>query len=354
MEEDPNNAAAQSAIVALAMKTGDRTLLEEARTLIDSALASNPTNEQILLSRTRILVSLELHQAAIPELETYCQTEAGRSSIAAIVTLADLYRLSGDMDQAQKKIERAEQVDPTSQTVIHSRFLWLVVQKRFDELAKISSAYISAKDEEQNVTTVMAAATVLASLDSMELKKEGIKLFEHAASLSPTLLAARLGLATTLYQTGDVERAKKVYEEALEQAPYNAQILNDLAWILREDDKNAALELANKGLSIDRADADLRHLLDTRGVILFEMERFADARRDFERLEEISPDGTRQRAKALLQLGRTCAKLNDLAKAAEHLNEALDIDRKLDVFTVDERSEITKIIKNSCFQAVNR
>jgi tetratricopeptide (TPR) repeat protein len=107
------------------------------------------------------------------------------------------------------------------------------------------------------------------------------------------------------------------------------------------------LELANRALSTDLGDADLRHLLDTRGTILSKLERFAEARRDFEKLEQILPDGTRQRANALLQLGRVCAELNDLAKAEEYLNEALDIDREIDVFTPDEKSEITRILKMS-------
>ena len=53
----------------------------------------------------------------------------------------------------------------------------------------------------------------------MELKKEGLKLFERAATLSPTSVDVRLGLASTLYQTGDAERAKKIYQELLKQYP---------------------------------------------------------------------------------------------------------------------------------------
>ena len=199
----------------------------------------------------------------------------------------------------------------------------------------------------------MAAALVLSAQDSIELKKEAVKLFEHAVTLlSEPLaerLAARLGLASTLYQIGDVKRAKKLYEELLEQNPDNTRILNDLAWILQEHDKSyvPALELANRALSTDLSDSDVRHLLDTRGTILSKLERFDEARRDFEKLEQILPDRTRQRANALLQLGRICAELNDLAKAEEYLKEALDIDREIDAFTPDEQSEIKRILKMS-------
>jgi tetratricopeptide (TPR) repeat protein len=345
LQKDPNNTEARDVLVAAALSSKDRSLLKEVLMLIESAASSAPMDEKLLLSRARVLASMELPEVAIPELEAYCQTKEGSSSVAAIVTLADLYRMTGDMDQSEQRIEQAERIDPNNQIVIHARFLWLVAQNRFEELAGISSAYLSAK--EQNPTTLVTAASILAASDSMELKKEGLKLFEHAATLSPTLLNARLGLASTLYQTGDAERAKQIYQELLEQYPNNVQVLNDLAWILQEHYHRyaAALELANRGL--DLAPNEL-HLLDTRGTILSNLvDRLADARNDFERLVELSPSDTRQRAKALLQMGRVCAKLSDPVQAKQHLKAALEIDQKINVLTTDERSEITRIIQGT-------
>ncbi len=355
LQKDPNNTQARDVLIAAALKSKDRSLLEQARTLTESALGSGPTSEQLLLSRARVLVSMELTQVAIPELEAHCQTKEGSISVPAIVTLADLYRLSGDMDRAKQKIDQAEQIDRNSLTVIHARFLWLAAQKRFDELSQISSAYLSAK--EQNPTTFVAAATILAASDSMELKKEGLKLFEQAVTLAPTseeAREARLGLASTLYQTGDADRAMTIYQELLGQYPYDIQTLNDLAWILQEHDRryDAALELANRGLMLV---PDELHLLDTRGTILANMaNRLLDARKDFERLVQRAPPDSRQKANALLKLGRTCVKLNDLVQAKQHLQDALEIDRKIGAFTPDERSEITNILQTSGMQAVNK
>jgi Flp pilus assembly protein TadD len=86
------------------------------------------------------------------------------------------------------------------------------------------------------------------------------------------------------------------------------------------------------------------HLLDTRGTILMRLpERLADARNDFTRLVEVSGDNTREKAKALLCLGRICAQLNDLSQAKEHLQRALQIDRAINTFSASERSEISQI-----------
>jgi tetratricopeptide (TPR) repeat protein len=352
IEKDPNSAQARDLLVNAALRSKDQKLLTEARTLTEAALGTQPANEPLLLSRARVLVAMGQPAAAIPELEAYCRTKKGSGSIATIVALADLYRISGDMNRAGQKIEQAEKLDPNSLTVVHARFLWLVAQKRFDELSQISSAYLAAKD--QNPTTFVAAATILAASDSMQLKQEAVKLFERAVSLAPTLKEARLGLASTLYQTGKADRAVTIYQELLKQYPDDKQALNDLAWILQEHEGHydAALELANKGLMLW---PDELHLLDTRGTILANMgNRLADAKKDFERLAQLAPSESPQKAKALLKLGRTCAKLNDLVQARQRLQEALKIDGKISVFTAAERSEIEKILQTPGIQAANR
>ena len=345
LEEDPNSTDALNVFVVGALRSGDRIFLEKARTLIASKLGRDPKNEKLLLSRARVLVALKLPKVAIPELEAYCQTREGGGSIMPLLTLADIYQIAGDTERAGQWIEQAERLDSSNQAVVHARFLWLVSQNRFEELSQISSAYISAK--EQDPAKIIRAASILAASDSAELREEGLKLFEHAVTLSPTSTDARLGLATTLYQTGDVERAKEIYQKLLDEHPANVQVLNDLAWILQEHDHQyeAALELANRGLHL--APDDL-HLLDTRGVILSNMaDRLADAKKDFEKLVRLSLPDSRQRAKALLQLGRICARLDDLAQAKQHLMDALEIDRKSEVLTAAERSEISRIVQDN-------
>jgi len=341
--KDPNHVDALTVLAEAAMIGNDPGLLDDARARLESAVRRNRENEALLILRSRFLVSLGQPQKAIPELESYCQTAKGSSSITAVSTLADLYRLSGEMDKSEREIERIERIDPNGQTAVHARFLWLVSQNRLEELSHISSAYLAAK--EQNSAMLLAAAARLSAFDSVELKREGLKLFERAVTLDPTSVTARAGQASTLYQTGDAERAKEIYQELLKQHPNDTRVLNDFAWVLQEHDRSydAALELANKGLSL--APNDL-HLLDTRGTILAKMaDRLADARSDFRKLVELSPPDTDRKAKALLQLGRVCAKLNDITEAKQHLQNALEIDQKINVFTPDERSEITRIIQ---------
>ncbi len=343
---DPNRAAAVSAISARAIASRHPTLLAEARQLLEAELSRTPSNSRLLVARAEILVNMGLAAEAIPELADFCGSEAGAESLDAILTLADLYRLTGSFDEAYRYIDRARELAPKSQSVVHARFLCLLAQERFDDLAQISSSYIACSD--QNPTQVIRAAAILTAMESKDLKNEGVKLFEHAVETWPEFLDAQLGLASALYQVGQIERAKQAYRGVLDNHPENMQALNDLAWILQENDGDyaTALDLANQGLSLQGSDADRKHLLDTRGTILSKMpNRLPDAKADFEELVKLTAPDSPQRAKALLNLGRVCAKLGESDQARQHLEEALKIDEATPVFTPEERTEAQDLLK---------
>jgi tetratricopeptide (TPR) repeat protein len=345
LQQDPNRVDAFDVATQIASTGGERDFLVGARTLIDTAVRRHPQDERLLIARSRFYVALGQPKTALPELQAYCQTKEGASSVMARVTLADLYRAAGDLAQAEGSIKQLEESDPDRQIVVHAHFLWLATQKRWDDLKQISSAYIKAKD--QDLATVLKAASILVAFDPPELKKEGLKLFEHAVSQWPTSVDARLGLASTLYQTGEAERAEKLYREVLEKHPNEVRALNDLAWILQEHDRqyDTALELANKGLRLAPNHLDL---LDTRGTILSNLpNRLAGARSDFEELVRQSADDAPRQARALLQLGHVCVKLNDFPEAKRRLQTALEIDQKANVFTTEERSEIRRIMEQT-------
>jgi len=353
LQQDSSSVEAISMLLELAGRSRDpNPLLERARILAESAISRDPTNEPQLLLRAHVLTTQKRPQAAIPALESYCATDKGRGSIPALVTLADLHRLSGDTDRAGQYLDRAAEVDSNSMTVAYGRLVWLLAQKRFDAASRLSAAFFSAG--RQDAAVVLKAARALSGSGSTELEKESLKLYEYAGTLSPMSAEPRLGLASGLYQAGDVERAAKIYRELLDQYPRETRALNDLAWILQEHYHNYpdALELANKGLNLVGGGVARQSLLDTRGAILSKMpDRLADAKTDFEtllgELPEEGPANIRRRAKAMLQLGRACLKLNELNEAKQHLNRALEIDGETPVFTREERSEIAEMLEES-------
>jgi tetratricopeptide (TPR) repeat protein len=308
--KNPDNIDASIVFVSAAADSGDKTLIKEVG-------------------------------ASISNLETYCSTEQGSRNIQILVILSDFYRNAGDYDNADKKISLAASEDTNNLSVIHSRLLLFAAQKKYDELLQISSSYASAKNP--NLQVLMDAGSILFSLDSKNLKEEGLKLFEQAAVLSPASPDAGFRLASALYSLGEKDRAEQKYKELLDKFPNDVRIMNDYAWILQEShqDYAKALELADRGVKLAPDDV---HILDTRATILSKMpDKLNEARKDFEKLVEILPSDSSQQAKALLSLGRVCIKLNDTAEAKKNFQRAIEIDQKVKIFTPAELSEMREI-----------
>ncbi|HSV99124.1 MAG TPA: tetratricopeptide repeat protein [Sedimentisphaerales bacterium] len=356
LQRDPNSLDAIDLFSQASLSNQGQSLQGEARTLLDAAVRRMPSNARLLMLRAQFYATLNppQPQAAVPELEAYCRTTQGSSDIPAQVTLADLYRVAGDMGKADEVIKQLEQSHRDELVVVHARFLWLAVQKRFDDLRQIGSAYVQAKN--QDLVTFLRAGSMLASFEAPELKAQGIKLLEHAVSLWPASADARLTLASAQYQTGDAGGAEKTYRELLRLQPDETRAMNDLAWILQERFQRyeEALKLANQGLAVatkasGTASPNL-HLLDTKGAVLSKMDgRLPEARKTFDEILGAlvfsrSPD-LRREARTNLRLGEICVKLKDAAAARQYLDRALEIDRKANVLTPQEREEIGRLVE---------
>jgi tetratricopeptide (TPR) repeat protein len=279
---------------------------------------------------------------ASSELEAFCQTEQGSQNISALIMLADLHQRIGELQKSEEYIQRAAQLAPGHQAVVHARLMWLIEQKRFEELLQISSTYTNT--EEQEPARVLAAARALLTLDGQACKAEAVRLFRHAQSLAPMSADTCLGLASCLYKTGDSQGAARVYREWLVRQPNDPRALNDLAWILQEQfqEYDEALNLINQALATEPGNL---YLLDTRGTILAKLKgRLEEARRDFEQIQRLTRPGQPRQASNLLKLGRVCFELNGLSQARQHLEQALALDQDLEVLTHEQHQEIAGML----------
>jgi tetratricopeptide (TPR) repeat protein len=280
--------------------------------------------------------------AAITRLEAYRQTEAGRGSVGVLLALADLYRRADRLTECGERIEQAAKLGPDHPGVAEQQLLRLNVAKQFDGIVSLVSSLTTQKNV--NARIFVMAAQVLRVPGAEAYRKEAEKCYKETLRRDPLSIEALRGRASLAYEQGNIDDALEHYAKVLEMHPYSPQALNDMAWILSESKREykRALELANQGVSLAPDDD---HLRDTRGVILMRLDRPQDARKDFERFAQLNPPDTPRRAKALLQLGRACAKLKDFVQAKKHLDEALEIDRQKPVFSPQERSEINQLVQ---------
>ena len=268
LQRDPGNVEARDMFIGIALDTRDRERLQKARRLVETAIAKIPTNDQLQLTRARILHNLQDDRTAIASLEAYCMTEKGRLSVPALLGLAELYRIRGDMTASDEKLQQAEKLAPDSSEVLIARLAWLGAQGDVAKIMKLVSARRAKKPTD--VRVIVAAAWILTSLGSEQSLKKALELYDYALRSAPHSRAARLGVASVAYRMGDVDRAERIYRKVLRENPNDLQSLNDLALILahHHHDYQAALQLANRGLKLA---PNNRYLLDTRGGILMKL-----------------------------------------------------------------------------------
>lgn len=343
LEIDPKNVPARNLLAKLALRAGDT---DSAQVLNNEVLERDPTNEIAHLVRAGILDARGMRDEAIEGLESYRRTDAGRDSVAPLLVLAELYRGQGDFAAAQERLAEAAQLAPDNTAVFLERLQWLAAQDQFDEIvAALADRRAEYPDE---AAVLLLGGRILLSTGVNGHMREAKILFERAVAVDPDHVEAHLKLAQVAYLLGEVDVAEQAYRRILEPElePYHWQALNDLAWILGvdQDKTDEALELADKG--VDRY-PDNPHLLDTRGVLLTNLDRLEDAQVDLEKCLKVSADLPATQARALLHLARVHVKQGEFTAAGQRLNEALVIDRQYDVLTGDERAEIEQLMNSS-------
>jgi len=345
LEANPNAAGARIVLISAAMVSRNPVVLNQARKWIAKAIERTPQDSDLYLVNARILMTLGKVDAAIAGLEAFGKTESGGGSKPVLLVLARMHGKQRNYAQAQHWLDLAAKASgKNDREVLIERMRLYGQQDRFKDLLALASAADSAEKPDHIV--LGAAASVLAISESPEHLLEAEKLYRRVVNLAPKWEGAKLTLAAHLFKTGKVDPAEKLYRQVLEQNKNNARAINGLAWILATSRKDypAALILAEKAVKLAPESREPR---DTRGVILMNLKRFADARKDFEKCVRLTASGSRQRVRALLQLGRICArdKLDDLSAARRYLEEARRIDAKSSILTDEERREIAEILK---------
>lgn len=135
-------------------------------------------------------------------------------------------------------------------------------------------------------------------------------------------------LGVLLQTTGRSAEAVTFYQRVLELQPDNLVAINNLSWILCEEQgqPKQALELTQRGLA---KAPDYIDLIDTRGMAYYRLRRYDEAIKDFNRCIRLYPTRAPAIAASHYHLGKCLADLGEKNKAIEQLNKALELNREL-------------------------
>ncbi|MFC4258487.1 tetratricopeptide repeat protein [Marinobacter lacisalsi] len=149
---------------------------------------------------------------------------------------------------------------------------------------KAAFDYLLKRWEETKSLELMPTLNSLAKQHSPERVGE---LAQAWVSAAPSSTTAQLTLAEYQMSNGDVQAAIASYEAALEQRPDNAIAMNNLAWLLREEDQQRAISLASRANELA---PDNAAILDTYGWILHLAGRNQEALTAMEKALALAPE----------------------------------------------------------------
>lgn len=338
--QDPKYVPALSLLVGLTLRGGD---IASAERYNAQVLTVSPGNETARLEQAAILMAKGQPAEAVACVEAYRKTEAGGNSVNCHLSLARLHLQAKRFEDAGRAIDDAQRLAPVGSAVLVARLEWLAAQNRYDDLAGLAAAPPAGTPDIPAYREL--AATMLASTGDAKQLKAAVNLCRMVTQSEPQRMSAYLKHGQFAYVAGDLSEAERAYRKALELAPENQQVLNDLAWILGTSvgKPEEAIRLAGKGVSMYPTDP---HLRDTRAAILIRLGRLDEARTDLEQCLNLTQEIPATRVSALRQIGQVLAKQGQADQARQRYAEALKIDRDNRVLSEADRAEIRKAIQS--------
>jgi len=199
------------------------------------------------------------------------------------------------------------------------------------------------KNPQDNRTPVAIAGILIATQDSQAYKIAEDYL-RKTLDRDPNSLPAMNSLALLLQVTGRNDQAAEIYSKTLEIQPDNVIVINNLAWILCEEQGNfqQALELAQRGLAITPNYMDL---IDTCGVAYYRLGQCDKAAQCFTKCLNLFPDRASADAATYFHLGRTLVCLGQKEEAVENLNKALELNAETGGLSPEDEREAKSLLE---------
>ncbi len=202
---------------------GDRTA---ARRLLTSAHAKDTAHFDVL----RDLLELDRLEDRLPESKRRIrQATSERPDDARLVVLrAQAALFAGELEDAEKHLRRALEIDPNEQLAYQVLGAYLVRSGRTDEMIATYEAALA------NDVDSAAINTVLGSIYERQGRTgDALARYEAAVRADPSLGVAKNNLAQLLVENGgDLERALELAQQAKELLPNHPFVADTLGWVL--------------------------------------------------------------------------------------------------------------------------
>jgi len=288
-------------------------------------LSFNEHNKPLLLLRADAAEAYSPAQAVVPLkglMESY------RSDWEVERRLAGALYRSGNKSEGRSILDARIKAEPNNAVPVLTLIDLLAGDNDLEEVTRQVSKWRDKHPDDMDF--VMRVAGMLVS--SGRADAEALRMAENLARAVPdrnpsSALALRI-LATLMQRLGRTEEYIGFARKVLEQEPNDLVTLNNLAWSLCEDKRQyeEALALAERGLRIMPKYMDL---IDTRGVILYRLNRLEKAAEDFSTCIDWYLADAPQVVSTRFHLARVYARTGRQSQAQEQLKQSLERQKQL-------------------------
>ena len=301
----------------------------------------NDTDTALLLADTYI--EAEKCEKAVNLLRERLASYSGSADErkVKIVLVRALYK-NGEKAEFQKEFDALLRSEPDDSGPLLAQVLLFKDDKLWSELnQKVIDWW---QNHPKDTDTLVIIAGELAITEDSQAQKIAEDLLRGVLANHPDSLPAMNALALLLQITDRPAESARFYRQVLSLEPDNVKAINNLTWILCEDQgkHEEALKLAELGLKIAPNYIDL---IDTRGVIYYRLGQFEKARQDFNKCLKLYPKGTPAATATYFHLGRALNKLGQKEESIEKLNKALELNAEIGVLSDKDTEEATSLLQ---------
>ncbi|SFE59374.1 Tfp pilus assembly protein PilF [Marinobacter sp. DSM 26671] len=263
--------------------------LAEARALLDEWQTSD---SEAVNRATGQLLRAEAQTAAANEDYATARAKAAEAialepeNLGYALLPVGIYQMEGKLNEALNALDAVEDTFGTERPVVLSRAALL----RQKEGNKPAFNYLLEQWQTSQDVGLMPSLLGLAKTEAPEAEDE---LTDSWLSVAPNSSTAHMARADWLMANKQEIVAANHYEQVISRQPNNIAALNNLAWLLREDDSARAMELAGRARDLA---PDNAAVLDTYGWILHLAGKHAEAKEVIERAVALAPDNAEIRA----------------------------------------------------------
>jgi tetratricopeptide (TPR) repeat protein len=303
----------------------------------------DPNNVDVTLTLANTYMAAKQFQEAVNLLKTqFVSFKSATDERKINIALAMALHKNGDKQNAEKIFNLLCQSAPDDPAPLLAQGRLFSDDRLWSRIVQMVSEWY--QNHPEDIHTPIAVADDLAVAEDGDARKAAEDILRMILKNDSDCTEAMGALAMLLQTAGRSAESATLYQQILALRPDSVIAVNNLAWILCEEQGKCqeALELVQRGL---KTAPDYIDLIDTRGVVYYRLGQYDKASQDFTRCLRMYPDGVPAATASHLHLARALARLNQKDEAVENLKKSLELNTKTGGLSAADSADARRLLE---------